>query len=269
MSTALQFREFGNPDGPAIIFLHAAGTTGWMWSEHCARLQEYRCLIPDLPGHGDNRKLDWVDARHAADLVFESLLEGRHYDEVHLVGVSLGAYVGLELLSRYQHDIGTATLSGLNILPVPDRALLRAVSTLSTPLFRLWPFARLNAKMLNIPDEKVAAYCNAARRTSLAALHKATLEALSYSPPNNLDEISVPTLSLVGENERELMHTSQRVLVKTMPNALAGVARDGGHAWCMEAPELFADALRHWVDSGTVSPGIRALHTWSRSSQAA
>ncbi|MEM8815571.1 MAG: alpha/beta hydrolase [Pseudomonadota bacterium] len=269
VTTQIHFRQCGNPSGPAILYLHAVGTSRWMWDDQCELMPDYCCLVPDLPGHGANKEIAWRSAGHAADLIHDSILRDGRYAEVHLVGVSLGAYVGLELLSRYGEQFSSAVFSGLNVLPIRGRAVLTAVSTLSAPLLKFGPLARVNARMLNIPGEKLDGYCNSARQTSLAAFRRASAEALSYRLPDNAGDIDVPTLILAGENEHALIHTSQRVLVKTLPNAAAGIARGGGHAWGLETPALFADVVRSWTERGIVDRSVKALEAWTARSNAA
>ncbi len=238
------------------MFLHAIGTTGWIWSDQCRLLPEFDCLVPDLPGHGENRGVSWVDVRHAADLVAAAIVRERRDAAVHVVGISLGAYVGLELLSRHRRLIRTAVLSGLNVLPIPNRGLLNLIGTLAALLIRLRPFARANARALRVPGDKLDGYCDSARQTSVAAFLAANREALTYRPPANLPAIDVPTLLLAGEDEHELTHRSQRSLITTMPKASAGMAENLGHAWNCEAPELFSAVVRQWVQNESINDGI-------------
>lgn len=256
MEKKLQIRQYGDPDGQTIVFLHAIGTTGWIWHEQCRLLSDFNCIVPDLPGHGDSRHVPWVDFGHAADLVLRALKRERGDTSAHIVGILLGAYVGLELLSRHRRHVGTAILSGLNVLPIPNRAALSLIGGLAAPLIRLRPFAMANARALRIPDEKINDYCDSVKKTSVAAFFKANRQALSYRPPGNLPDINVPTLILAGGGEHELTHESQRTLIAAMPNASAGIAGNVGHAWNCEAPHVFSAAIRQWVERGKIDPGI-------------
>ncbi len=58
-SNMLHLRVSGSPDQPAIVFLHALATSGWMWGEQTNSLQDFHCIVPDLPGHGDSRATSW------------------------------------------------------------------------------------------------------------------------------------------------------------------------------------------------------------------
>jgi pimeloyl-ACP methyl ester carboxylesterase len=48
----LYYTESGPSDAPAIVFLPGGGVSGWSWLPQVRRLTGYRCIVPDLPGHG-------------------------------------------------------------------------------------------------------------------------------------------------------------------------------------------------------------------------
>ncbi len=48
-------RESGPVGAPTIVFLHGGYTSGWSWEPVVERMQQYRCLVPDLPHLGPER----------------------------------------------------------------------------------------------------------------------------------------------------------------------------------------------------------------------
>jgi len=52
VSAMLHLRGSIHSDRPYIVFLHAIGTSGWMWQRQFQQLTDFGCLAPDLPGHG-------------------------------------------------------------------------------------------------------------------------------------------------------------------------------------------------------------------------
>jgi len=48
---------------PVILFLHGGGVSSWMWQPVVERLSsQFRCLAPDLPGHGEASGQDFTFA---------------------------------------------------------------------------------------------------------------------------------------------------------------------------------------------------------------
>jgi pimeloyl-ACP methyl ester carboxylesterase len=87
-------REAGAAGGPAIVFLHASGTTGAMWEDEMTRLADrFHCLAPDLPGHGDSGEHPWRSLSDTADRIAQLVLAQASGERVHLVGLSLGGAV--------------------------------------------------------------------------------------------------------------------------------------------------------------------------------
>src|ERR1700741_4419714 len=103
-------RESGPVGAPAIVFLHGGEYSGQSWQPVVERMQQYRCLVPDLPQHGESVqrgpfKIDGA-SNAVADLVRSRVGTGR----VHLVALSLGAQVGAQLLAIAPELIDRAVL---------------------------------------------------------------------------------------------------------------------------------------------------------------
>src|SRR5579859_6203024 len=84
--------EWGDPAARPIILLHGGALTAHTWDGVClGLLPEFRCIAPDLRGHGDT---DWAaDGDYSADAYrrdLEALIDHLALDQVVLVGNSLG-----------------------------------------------------------------------------------------------------------------------------------------------------------------------------------
>ena len=89
--------ESGPDGGVAIVFLHGSMVAGWMWAEQAAALSaEYRTLVPDLPGIGASGSEQWTGFSGVADAVAGEI-EARAPGGAHVVGLSLGGIIGLNL----------------------------------------------------------------------------------------------------------------------------------------------------------------------------
>jgi pimeloyl-ACP methyl ester carboxylesterase len=99
-----------------------------MWGEQMNSLRDFHCIAPDLPGHGDSRTIRWHSLEATADLIAEVIRKDVPGGKAHIVGLSLGSYVGLTLLSGHQNLVATAMLSGLNVLPLDNPALILPIT---------------------------------------------------------------------------------------------------------------------------------------------
>jgi pimeloyl-ACP methyl ester carboxylesterase len=108
---------------PTIVFLHGTRLTGAQWAVQVAALSdEYRCLTPDLPGHGSVAQETFtVDgaAERVAELIDRHVTGGR----VILVGLSLGGYVAMAVAARWPERVAGLAISGATAEPVPPRSI--------------------------------------------------------------------------------------------------------------------------------------------------
>ncbi|HEV8344804.1 MAG TPA: 2-succinyl-6-hydroxy-2,4-cyclohexadiene-1-carboxylate synthase [Candidatus Binatia bacterium] len=96
----LHWLTSGNPDSPAILFLHGFLGSGLDWEEIiCGLSDEFYCVAPDLPGHGRTAKSPNPEAysmRGAAEALQVTLDELRIANPA-LVGYSMGGRLALHL----------------------------------------------------------------------------------------------------------------------------------------------------------------------------
>lgn len=121
---------------PTIVFLHGTRLTGASWATQVAALGgEFRCLAPDLPGHGSAAAETFTvegAARSVAALIEREATGGRAI----LVGLSLGGYVAMAVAAGWPDRVAGLVISGATAEPVGIRSL--AYRGLAT-IFRVVP----------------------------------------------------------------------------------------------------------------------------------
>ena len=113
----------GPPDAPRIVFVHATRLTRAMWQAQLASLSDrFRVVALDLPGHGAlaTRPFTLDSAADQVAAVIEATSPGR---PVVVVGLSLGGYVAMHLVSRRPELVRGLVLSGATAEPVSWRGL--------------------------------------------------------------------------------------------------------------------------------------------------
>jgi pimeloyl-ACP methyl ester carboxylesterase len=110
----LAVQESGNPQGPAIVFIHGllGSRLNWEKQTSSAELQRYRMITYDLRGHGLSDKPEHTEAytdgrRYADDLAAVLKVTGARKPV--LVGWSLGGVV----MSNYLAAYGDADIGGV------------------------------------------------------------------------------------------------------------------------------------------------------------
>ena len=165
----LHVQEWGDPNGPPILFVHGWSQSQLCWSRQTAGLlaQGFRLVTFDLRGHGMSEKpLDvepYVDARHWADDL-NAVIGQLELDRPVLVGWSYGGYVVTDYVAIY----GEAAIAGIDLV---GGAVLRTPS-----------FEHIGPGLL----ENAGDACGPDLRTSIAAMVR-FLRACTVRPLSDND----------------------------------------------------------------------------------
>jgi pimeloyl-ACP methyl ester carboxylesterase len=235
-----------------------------MWQQQFQELTDFGCLAPDLPGHGLSRRVPWLSLEKTADMIAAIIREHIPSGRSHIVGLSLGSYVGLSLLSRHPDVVERAVLSGINILPLPQKWLIDAAAYAIAPLLKTRWGARLNSRALKIPPDQFDGYRQSLGELSLRSFVAASHNASGFTIPDNVGSIRTPTLLVAGEHEHPLIRTSTEQLHQMLPVSQARIVAGVGHAWNGERPELFAATVKAWCTRGDVPEQLADLGGWAK-----
>lgn len=259
----MKLHTLGNPQNPPIVFLHGFMGTGADWTEIASRFaDDFFCLLPDLPGHGETPP-DEAPAYAAWATRLRNALLQRKIERTHLVGYSMGGRLALYFALTYPEMVDKLVLESAN--PGIDAESERAErATLDDKLaarlrrdgmgafLEFWYNIPLFASLNNYPalkDELI--YKRVAQNPENMA------RVLSELSPgrqpelwSRLSELELPTLLIAGElDEKYCRITSQMgaTLLKSTRVMLPGC----GHNVHSEAPAAFFDQLNVWL---VVSP---------------
>lgn len=175
----------------------------------------------------------------------EALLERLGEPPVHVVGLSLGGCVGLELALRAPARVRSLTLiNGFAKLTPPDTAgglrMLVRLLLLGTAPMRV--VAALVARGLFPKPQQAHLYrlavtslSRTSRRAYLASI--AALAAFDARP--RIERIACPTLVVAGERDRTVSLASKQALADGIPGACLEIVPDSGHATHYDQPAIF------------------------------
>src|SRR5687767_1508435 len=223
----LYVHESGLVGAPAVVFLHGAGVSGRMWASHMARLADYHCLAPDLPGHGRSNRIPWrsdADTANRIEELVETRIPGR---KAHLVGLSLGGSLVHTLLARRPVIVNRAVIDGSGGLPWwGSRPFLLGIALISPFLHTRPVIAMLSRSVGNIPEVDQADIRVASRR----AFRRSFSDAFAVRITRAETVAPCPTLLVAGEREKPVRQ-SNAALAALMPHAEARYFPGAGHGW--------------------------------------
>jgi 3-oxoadipate enol-lactonase len=249
----LHLREEGT--GPAVLLLHGLGGDHTVWNEVIRPLAaDHRVLAPDLRGHG--RSAAPVDATYSfaemqADVLH--LLETKELSKVHLVGLSAGGFLSLQMaLSAPERLRSLVTIGAASHCDAHTRAMgERWAETLKDQGFDAYVLRLL--KDLYYPDwveahvEYVDRLRSSLRREDQRGAVAWGLAVRSFDLRGRTGRIRLPTFVIHGVDDQVVDSAHARLLRVSIPGAQLRLFPQTGHLVPVERPAETVTAIREWV----------------------
>ena len=237
-----------NCNDPMILFLHADGSDAQMWKKHFEAFTNYYCVAPDFPGFGKSNGIRWTSIDQVTDEVKDLIL--RHpMKKAHVVGLSLGGSIAINLLGKHSQYIDHAIIDGAGVLPIAGASLIKAGVAAVSPFIQNDLVINVMVKALGMESDKdIADFRLAMKSTDPYAFRTAFAQANNLAEPSGLEQISVPTLFVAGEKEAKETVESGILLAKKMKKAACYIMPGLGHGWIGRAPQVHVEMTRAWIE---------------------
>jgi pimeloyl-ACP methyl ester carboxylesterase len=244
-------------DGQTILFIHGFPLDHTIWNHQVADLAGWRRIAPDLRGMGRSEVPDgaYSMTSYAADLV--ALLDALGADRVVLCGLSMGGYIAFEFLRQWRERVAGLVLMDTRAQadgPEARRARDAMAALARTEGARAIAEAML-PKLLGEgtrqrDDETVARVRTMIEATPVTGIIGA-LEAMrdrSDSTPLLPTISGIPTLVVVGEEDRLTPPDQARSIAEAIPGARLEIVAGAGHLPPMERPPVVTEVVRRFLE---------------------
>jgi len=259
----LTIHEYGQQSNPMILFLHGLGVSSWMWHEQAEALQDrYYCVAVDLPGSGESYQEEWRSFEETAVILANIIRENGINGQAHVVGLSLGGYSALQLLSSHPETVLSMIVSGVTVRPFPNQWLYRAMLPVMSRATGWNIMIGLMAKMMQLPDEVKPLYRRDSKRLDPQGIKRIYDEVFDFGLLAGLDER--PLLAVAGEKEAKLVLESLPDFNR-ISSAVTAIAPNAHHGWNGEFPELYTAMITAWIekrplpDSLVIKSGAKSM----------
>jgi non-heme chloroperoxidase len=258
----LHVREWGNPNGPAILFIH-----GWSQNHLCWRKQyeselaeAFRLIAFDLRGHGMSEapepQENYTEAQPWADDI-AALIDGLDIHRPALVGWSYAGFIICDYLRAYGQD----AIAGINFVAAALTLDAAAFGVLIGPGFldhvpgataadlpsniqAIREFVRgCTARPLPQDEYEIALCWNMA----VPARVRAALVTRVINSDDVLAAIEKPVLMSQGRSDTVVLPAMGEHIARTCRTSTASWYPAIGHAPFLEEPSRFNDELGDFV----------------------
>jgi 3-oxoadipate enol-lactonase len=245
-------------EGPPLVFVHSGGFDRRLWDEQFFAFAKRHTVIRyDVRGHGESPppSKPYSDAE---DLY--SLLQWLHISKAHVVGLSLGGSIVIDLALAHPPMIDTLILVAPDVTGYAFSAeftygFIKVVTSIEqddgAPAGDLWLQSSVLAPAMSNPA--VARKLRAiARENARFWLINPLFRRDSFvSPPatQRLAEIHSPALLIVGDRHIPDVLNEARLLESGVAGIKKVVIPGAGHLVNMEKPEEFNRAVRDFLST--------------------
>ncbi len=236
------FDEDGRDDGPPLILLHGATTTGQAAFGPIlpALAEDFRLLMPDARGHG---RTEWPAGQPfdteglAGDVV--SFADRIGLETFHLLGFSMGAITALFVATGWPERLRSLVVIGNS----PPRQPRGNVARRYFDPDRIEREEPAYAARLSRDHDPGLGEAGWQRLVTAIAADVWTQRLLT---PRDLRRVGMPSLVVAGDRDPFTPVGHAHELARQLPHAGLLIVPDSGHDVPWRAPEILAAELRRF-----------------------
>jgi 3-oxoadipate enol-lactonase len=255
----VNYTDQGPDDAPAIIFIHGFPLNKTMWDKQVNALKEnYRVITYDIRGHGESESgiSTFSIELFVSDLLY--LMDALKIEKASVCGLSMGGYIALNAITNYPQRFESLVLCDTNCIADSLETIESRIKTSdSISVDGINNYAEESVKHLFALEsftthaDEIDAVKEMIQNTSEETLIK-TLMALCVREQtcSLIHQIKVPTLILVGEEDKITPPAAAKFMHAKIPNSILHVIDHAGHLSNMENPVEFNKLLKTFF--GTV-----------------
>lgn len=242
-----------------VLLLHGHTLERRMWDAQVSVLKnDYRVVVPDLRGYGKSSDPpEGYQFTHADDVL--ALMDSLGIDKVHVVGLSMGAYVTGDLVALFPERLISSVMVSGETCTFTGPGNPRSAKDIAE---RKRNIAKVKSDVDGYKRRRVNSllrYCHASNRSKIR--EELTREIMDWGAWQALhvpgrvyygeqawaklkrNKSMVPSLIIYGESER----TSKGYSLPYLPNSELKIFKQCGHMVNLERPDEFNETLTQWL----------------------
>lgn len=240
------YREFEGQE-PSLLFVHGSGSTHRVWDPQTEDLP-YRTAVLDLSGHGESGDIDTTPGPETLnEYVKDVAAVAKEVDPDILVGNSLGGAVVMQTYLDGAVDAEALILTDTspNFL-VMDEVLEMMLNDFENVI--RWSHHN-GFVFYDVDDELLEWSIDMMLDCGAEVMHRDFKTCEGFDVRDRLREIDVPTLVIVGAEDKLTPPDFNREIAENVPNGKYVEIEECGHLSMLEKPDEFNRAIQDFVSS--------------------
>lgn len=220
------YEEYGKNNNQIIVMLHGANFVHTFGRQYTLS-KKYRLIVPHLMGFGNdaNRVFDTDTAANE----LAAFIAG--FDtKVTLIGFSLGAQLGLKLISDHPTLFNAAILGSPWLLKEPSLvsevvdANLKQLSSLKNK----WKCGFVGM-MCGLPPKQVMEFVRHMQNVSVETIRNSADNGITLDSIVGFEQVPFPVVALAGSLEEDVVKDSVKALAERNPNCRYEIWDNAAH----------------------------------------
>lgn len=224
------FKEFGDRQNKTVILLHGGGLSWWSCQPAAEKLQDtYHVVTPVIDGHGEDGGTLFLSIEDSAEKLIRYIdaeLGGKVYA---IGGLSLGAQITVEVLSRRSDIAEYAVIESALVFPLKLSVMTEWTFKISYGAISNRWFSKMQAASLCVPPEQFERYYEDSIKMTKQSLINMTKSNAAYALKDSFAATKAKALIIVGSKELGVMRRSAEKLRTALPGSTIYIAQDRKH----------------------------------------
>ncbi len=216
----MKWIEYGNNSSETIVMLHGGGLNWWNYRKEAELLQnQYHVVLPVLDGHAGS-DAPFTTMEDNASRIIDYIDQNCGGSVLMIAGLSLGAQIALEILSKRKDICKYALIESAAVIPSKiTNAMIGPAFGSSYGLIKNKSFAKLQFKSLRIRQDLFEDYYRdtcGIQKSDMIAFMKANT---SYMLKDSMKETQAEVHIYAGEKENREIMESAKEIQKAVPHS--------------------------------------------------
>jgi len=257
----LHYQVRGEKNGPVLVFLHGFMGSAADWLETSTTLSRFRCILPDLPGHGRTDPCDSPEyySMAGAGAALIRMLDELDVDRFTPIGYSMGGRLALYLAVTYSDRCQKVVLESASpgLVDELERHKRRGWDEGRALELEQWEFPRFLTMWYRQPlfepltrhQERFRSVLARRRQNDPLELARSMRGMGAGAQPSlwsELEKLDLPVLAIAGELDEKYRKTMGDMVRLCKKGQLRMIPNAGHNVHC-ETPEPYVQALQDFL----------------------
>jgi 3-oxoadipate enol-lactonase len=245
------YRVRGDEAQTTLLCVHGSGATHGLWKSQLARLAgDYRVAALDLSGHGESDDIDTDAGPDTLDAYARDVLAvADEVDADAFVGNSLGGAVVLTAVLDHDATPDAVVLAGSGAKLAVLDDLRDWLAGEDGGFDRAVEFLHGDDLLFHDPSDRELAFSKTAmRECGCAVVERDFLSCHTFDVRDRLGDVEAPVFALTGDHDRLTPPEFHEYVAEHVQDGSWTTIEDAAHLSMLEAPAVFNDELRAFLD---------------------